>query len=80
MTTTHPDSSWMGSGQTLFPSFALPVVRDGDWLIPLERGLILSGAGSGAPGGSFWNVIASPGRVWREATDAGFSRATLPSP
>jgi len=78
MTTTHPDSTWMGSGQTLFPSFALRVVRDGDWLIPLERGLILSGAGSAGPGGSFWNVIASPGRVWQEATDAGFSRATLP--
>jgi CubicO group peptidase (beta-lactamase class C family) len=77
MSTTHPDSSWMGSGQTLFPSFALAVARDGDWLVPLQRGLILSGAGPGAAGGSFWNVIVSPGRVWQETTDAGFSRAML---
>lgn len=77
MATSHPDSSWMGSGQTLFPAFALRVVRDGDWLVPLERDLILSGAGAGAPGGSFWNVIASAGRVWQETTDAGFSRAAF---
>ena len=78
MATTHPDSTWLGSGQTLFPSFALGVVRDGGWLVPLERDLILSGAGSGTSGSSFWNVIASPGAVWQETTDAGFSRAALP--
>jgi len=78
MDTTHPDSSWMGGGQTLFPAFSLPVVTRGDWLIPLERDLILSGHHGGGSGRSLWNVIANPGRVWEETADAGYSRASFP--
>ena len=47
MSTSHPDSDWKGPGQTLFPAFSLPVVTHADWLIPLERDLILSGRGAG---------------------------------
>lgn len=72
--TTRPDSDWGGSGQRYFPALSLPVVRAGDELLPLERGIIYSGE----RGRSFWNVIASPGRVWREAGDGGWSRASLP--
>jgi hypothetical protein len=77
MATTHPDSGWMGSGQTLFPAFSLPVVTVDDWLIPLERDLILSGRGAGGRGRSLWNIIANPGHVWEEPGDGGLSRATL---
>lgn len=77
MSTRHPDSTWMGPGQTLFPAFSLPIAARGEWLVPLERDLILSGRGAGGSGGSAWNVIANPGRVWQEATDAGYSRGTF---
>jgi hypothetical protein len=77
MTTTHPDSGWMGDGQTLFPAFSLPVVTRDDWVIPLERDLILSGHGAGGSSRSLWNVIANPGRVWEETGDGGFARATF---
>lgn len=78
MDTTHPDSSWMGGGQTLFPAFSLPVVTRGGWLIPLERDIILSGHDGGGSGRSLWNVIANPGPVWEETADAGYSRAAFP--
>jgi len=74
MTTARPDSDWGGTGQRCFPAFSLPVVRYGDHLLPLERGIVYSGG----KGRSFWNIIASPGRVWQEASDGGWSRASFP--
>jgi len=74
MTTARPDSDWGGTGQRCFPAFSLPVVRHGDHLLPLERGIIYSGG----IGRSFWNFIASPGRIWQEAGDGGWSRASFP--
>jgi hypothetical protein len=78
MDTLHPDTTWAGPGHTLFPAFSLPVAVLGEWLVPLERDLILSGRGAGGSGGSFWNVIANPGRAWSEPGDGGYSRASLP--
>ena len=40
----------------------------------IERGIIASGEKQR----SFWNIIFSPGRVWSEAGDSGYSRAALP--
>lgn len=77
MDTTHYDADWKGSGHTLFPEFSLPVVVDGDWLIPLERDIILSGSGA-VNSRSVWNVIVGPGQVWEEIDDAGYSRAAFP--
>jgi hypothetical protein len=77
MTTTHPDSDWKGPGQKLFPAFSLPVATRDDWFIPLERDLILSGRGARGSGGSLWNVIANPGRIWEETADAGYSRVAF---
>ena len=74
MATSHPDVSGWGSGHQWFPSFSLPVIGQGDQLIPLERGIIYSG--DERP--SFWNIIVSPGRVWSEAADGGTSRASFP--
>ena len=47
MDTAHPDSDWRGDGLALSPAVSLPVVTRDDWLIPLERELILSGHGGG---------------------------------
>ena len=74
MTTRHPDSDWKGGGQTYFPAFSLEVISHEDHLIPLERGIILSGEIHQ----SFWNIIVSPGKIWRETGDNGYSRAALP--
>lgn len=74
MTTSHPDSGAWGSGYQWFPAFAIPVISQGDYLIPLERGIVYSG--NQRP--SFWNIIVSPGRVWREAADGDYSRASFP--
>lgn len=74
MNTTRPDRDWSGSGQSYFPELSLRVVRHGDYLIPLDRGIIYSGG----RGRSFWSFIASPGRVWHEPGDNGWSRASVP--
>ena len=74
MVTTHPDATWLGSGQTIFPSFTLPVISADGHLIPLTREIIYSGAVLN----SHWNVIVSPGKVWSEAGDGDFSRASFP--
>ncbi|GAG27579.1 unnamed protein product, partial [marine sediment metagenome] len=74
MTTHHPDTDWKGSGQTYFPTFSLDVITHQRHLVPLERGIILSGEKHQ----SFWNIIFSPGQVWSEAGDNGYSRAALP--
>jgi CubicO group peptidase (beta-lactamase class C family) len=74
MTTNHPDSDWKGSGQRMFPAFSLPVVSFEGHLIPLKRGIIYSGDINN----SFWNIIVSPGRVWQEPGDSGYSRASFP--
>lgn len=79
MDTTHYDADWRGAGHTLFPAFSLPLIVDGDWLVPLERNIILSGRGAGSgSGGSVWNVIVNPGEVWEEVDDGGYSRAAFP--
>ncbi len=74
MATSHPNSRSWGSGQQWFPAFSLPVISQGDYLIPLERGIIY--CGDERP--SYWNIIVSPGRVWRETADGGYSRASFP--
>jgi CubicO group peptidase (beta-lactamase class C family) len=74
MSTLHPDRIWSGSGCRLFPQIDLPVVSHQGHLVPLRRGLILSGERRQ----SYWNVIVEPGRVWQEAADGGLSRAAFP--
>jgi len=77
MDTVHPDSDWRGGGQTLFPAFSLPVATRDDWLIPLDRELILSGHGAGERSEPL-ERDCRPGRVWEEVADAGYSRAAFP--
>ena len=52
----------------------MQVITHEGHLIPLERGIILSGEIQQ----SFWNIIVAPGKIWRETGDNGYSRAALP--
>jgi len=57
--------------QGRFPSFTAAFFSHRGHLVPVERGII--------PGGnSPWDIILSPGRVWSEPGDRGWSRAALP--
>lgn len=53
------------------PPFDFEFVQNGSHLIPAVQGLIVTGSAS-------WNYIIGPGRVWRETTDGGYSRASFP--
>lgn len=53
------------------PNFSYQFVQDGTHLIPVNRGLLLTTHAN-------WNLILEPGRVWKESTDNGYSRAAIP--
>ncbi len=53
------------------PAMSLQFVQNGSHLIPVNRGLQITGNAS-------WNYIVSPGRVWSESGDAGKTRAAFP--
>jgi len=46
-------------------------VQSGDYLVPVQRGLIIAEH-------PYWNLILEPGRVWSETGDHGYSRASFP--
>lgn len=66
-----------GRDARLFPGVTLEFFTVGDRLIPVQWGEMVT---ESAPGRvrSYWRVIVQPGRVWREAADAGWSRASFP--
>ncbi len=53
------------------PNFSYQFVQHGTHIIPVERGVLSST-------GSDWEYVLSPGRVWDENSDNGYSRAALP--
>jgi hypothetical protein len=53
------------------PAFSYQFVQSGTNLIPVVQGLTMTGSPA-------WNYIIGPGRVWREAADEGYMRASLP--
>ncbi|MCJ7695191.1 MAG: beta-lactamase family protein [Anaerolineaceae bacterium] len=53
------------------PEFNFAFVKWKDYLIPVQRGLIISNA-------STYNFILEPGRIWQESEDQSWSRASLP--
>ena len=57
----------------LFPSARVSLIVNDNDLIPLERDLIRNPDGL-----SYWDLTVSPGRVWTEIEDDGWSRAALP--
>ena len=60
------DSPWKH-----LPRFSFEFVQNGSHLIPVKQGLLVTGSPS-------WNYIIGPGRVWRENTDSGYTRASFP--
>ena len=68
-----PDSNYGQTGLRWFPGFSADFFVTGEYLVPVERG-ILGRAGTR----SHWRIILSPGRVWAETGDAGWSRASFP--
>lgn len=53
------------------PEFDFEFVQSEGYLIPVQRGLIVTDH-------PYWNYIIEPGRVWQEADDQGYSRASFP--
>jgi len=53
------------------PEFSFEFVQNGSHLIPVQQGLSYTGH-------AYWNYIVGPGRVWKETTDNGYSRAAFP--
>jgi CubicO group peptidase (beta-lactamase class C family) len=74
MDTNHSTSTWAGGGMRIFPGFSVRMISYDEYLIPLNRGIIVSGDQQN----SFWNIILSPGRIWQESGDNGYSRASFP--
>ncbi|MEJ1088484.1 hypothetical protein WDU99_09175 [Microbacterium sp. Mu-80] len=53
------------------PDFSATLVQNGSYLIPVERGVQITGS-------SVWNVALGVGRVWNENADGSLTRAALP--
>jgi len=66
-----------GRDARLFPGVTLEFFTLDDRLIPVQMGEMVH---ESAPGRvpSYWRVIPQAGRIWREAADGGWSRASLP--
>ena len=62
-----------GKKTQLFPGVDIQFVSHGDFLLPVERDLIVPTGGN-----SFWQIQISPGRTWSETSDEGMSRASFP--
>jgi len=53
------------------PPFEIEFVQFDGYLVPVQRASVV-------PKHPAWNYIIEPGRVWQEAGDQGFSRASFP--
>ena len=62
-----------GKSIDVFPAVELRLTSHNGDLIPLDRGLLKNPQGR-----SYWDVTLSPGKVWTETGDDGWSRAALP--
>lgn len=70
----HEDFNYTGDADSPWrhlPAFSFEFVQNGSHLIPVVQGLIVTGNPS-------WNYIIGPGRVWREQSDSGYTRASFP--
>ena len=65
-----------GKDPRVFPAVRIAFFTDNDDLVPVSQDVIRSG--STKEGRSYWDVIVQPGRVWSEAGDEGWSRASFP--
>ena len=56
-----------------FPGFEVEFFTYDDYLVPANREIMASTGSK-----SRWTLIFSPGKVWSESADAGYSRASFP--
>ena len=61
----------LGPEYQSLPSFDIEFVQVDSYLVPIQRGLVISDH-------PVWNTILEPGRVWQEQGDQGFTRASFP--
>ena len=54
-----------------FPSFGAEIFTYRGYLVPVQRDIIPGKSGK-------WDIILSPGKVWSEPSDKGWSRASFP--
>ncbi len=66
-------STIIGKQTSLFPGVTIEFFTYKDFLVPVVRDVIETEGSE-----SFWQILVSPGRVWSEAGDSGFSRASFP--
>ncbi|TXH36371.1 MAG: hypothetical protein E6Q98_11810 [Rhodospirillaceae bacterium] len=65
-----------GKDPKIFPALRLSFFTYKGDLVPVSQDVIRAGA---IPGGrSYWDIIVQPGKVWSEAADKGWSRASFP--
>ena len=62
-----------GKSIDVFPAVEFRLTRHNGDLIPLDRDLLRNPQAR-----SYWDVTLSPGKVWTETGDDGWSRAALP--
>ena len=58
-------------GPALFPGFSVAFFTVDGRLVPVDRDIVLTADDE-------WDIILSPGRVWSEPEDRGWSRASFP--
>lgn len=73
---TFKKAEVLGKDPKVFPGVSLSFFSEGDHLVPLQRDVIL--AGSSKDSASYWDMIVQPGRIWSEAEDGEWSRASFP--
>jgi hypothetical protein len=62
-----------GKATRLFPGVTIEFFSDQGYLVPVARDLLEPENGK-----NFWMIQFEPGRVWSEAGDKGYSRASFP--
>jgi CubicO group peptidase (beta-lactamase class C family) len=62
-----------GKATQSFPGVTIEFFSDRGYLVPVARGLLEPENGK-----NFWMIQFEPGRVWSEAGDKGYSRASFP--
>ncbi|MCW0483053.1 serine hydrolase domain-containing protein [Gaoshiqia sediminis] len=74
MTMTYPQGREPYEGENIFPGITIDfITKDGE-LIPIQKNLIITRNHSK----SFWDVMVGVGKVWQEAQDGEWSRASFP--
>jgi hypothetical protein len=63
----------LSRSHAFFPAVTVAFFSHEGYLVPAERDIVRDQGGY-----SYWNVIFSPGKIWSEAGDEGYSRASFP--